>query len=1161
MKKTLFFIVLLPTLVFAQSQDQNYIKTTTFKVATNDVPNPNEEQLLKNVTYYDGLGRPIQHIASKQSPNNKDIITHIEYDDFGRQAYNYLPFSAGSTMEFDNHALYNTENYQLYHNQNPYSRTFFDSSPLNKVLKQSAPGVSWIGNDTNNNDHTIKFQYDSNATTDEIRFFKANAVWVPLYQSYDNISLTNVDGAYSRNQLHKTIIKDENWVSGKLNTTEEFKDKEGHLILKRTYNDHDTYDTYYVYDVFGNLTYVIPPKVDALTLVGHTEEQQIMSELCYQYKYDHRNRLVEKKMPGKNWEYIVYDKLDRPVATGPAFNPLGTGEVGWIITKYDVFGRVIYTGWYEEVASSLMRTTLQDLRNLTTQPVYENKTTSPTSISDKEIPYTNNTFLTNIFLLTVYYYDDYNFFDGPSTTELSETIETQQQLSNLKGMPTGSWQRVFIELGFSATGETTYTLYNRKARPIRIHKKNYLGGYTIIDNQLDFLGKPLYTKTTHKPKDVGMETIVREHFIYSNQERLITHIHQVNNNQEEMLVHNTYDELGQLISKDVGGQNTNNFEGYQKVNYNYNIRGWLTDINDITNLSAPNQPIDLFAFKINYDQVSNNIQNIEPLFNGNIAETFWRTSSDNTQRQYGYQYDNLNRLLNSVYKKPDIGTINNYNESITYDKNGNIVSLTRYGGLDSQIDTHMIDNLVYSYKNNNANQLVKVADLTNSPLGFDDDSSGIDHANDYSYDESGNMTRDTNKNIELIKYNHLNLPVEIVFTTGNKINYLYNASGEKLKKEVFESSSITSTDYLSSFQYMNGVLQLFQTAEGYVNFVSEGTGNESEGRGWFSYVYNYLDHLGNIRLSYGFDPKSASIKILEENHYYPFGLKHTNYNTSKNIYSKQEDEIEIKPIPPYMRTSYNHKYNGKELQDELGLNMYDYGARNYDPAIGRWMNIDPLAEKSRRWSPYSYCYDNPIYFVDPDGMFAKPGDKFKSRREAAKDFANQYNGIAAINNIELKTAFYKMKDGSYSYTVPEGLHTPDGKGGNLSQNMAGTPPEAPTGTSNVASGHTHTEAAGLEFSDSDIETTKNIAQDNPDYVSYMSNAGGQLLEFNPVMPNDKEPVQAGQPEIDVVSGKIPSLPTVENSGGKKNGVSPEVVPDVWPIINGETNYPLKTTLK
>jgi RHS repeat-associated protein len=92
-------------------------------------------------------------------------------------------------------------------------------------------------------------------------------------------------------------------------------------------------------------------------------------------------------------------------------------------------------------------------------------------------------------------------------------------------------------------------------------------------------------------------------------------------------------------------------------------------------------------------------------------------------------------------------------------------------------------------------------------------------------------------------------------------------------------------------------------------------------------VFNYTDHLGNTRLSYTKDTTTGSLKILEENNYYPFGLKHNSYNV---------DNLQLE---------YKYKYNGKELQDELGLNMYDYGARNYDPALGRWMNIDPLAEE------------------------------------------------------------------------------------------------------------------------------------------------------------------------------------------------------------------------
>ncbi|WP_366095216.1 RHS repeat-associated core domain-containing protein [Flavobacterium sp.] len=114
----------------------------------------------------------------------------------------------------------------------------------------------------------------------------------------------------------------------------------------------------------------------------------------------------------------------------------------------------------------------------------------------------------------------------------------------------------------------------------------------------------------------------------------------------------------------------------------------------------------------------------------------------------------------------------------------------------------------------------------------------------------------------------------------------------------------------------------------------------------------------------------AEAKILEENHYYPFGLKHENY-ASERFERVKETNGELFVIQPTERREWQYKYNGKEWQDELGLNFYDYGARNYDAAIGRWMNVDPLAEVSRRWNPYNYCYNNPVFFIDPDGMRAE----------------------------------------------------------------------------------------------------------------------------------------------------------------------------------------------
>jgi RHS repeat-associated protein len=135
--------------------------------------------------------------------------------------------------------------------------------------------------------------------------------------------------------------------------------------------------------------------------------------------------------------------------------------------------------------------------------------------------------------------------------------------------------------------------------------------------------------------------------------------------------------------------------------------------------------------------------------------------------------------------------------------------------------------------------------------------------------------------------------------------------------------------------------------------------------------------LGNIRLSYTLDPYTNDLKILEENHYYPFGLKHTNYSGGKKTILK-ETEIDPKRVGPSADDLYKYKYNGKEYQDELGLNVYDYENRTYDPAKGRWWQMDPLAEQGRRWSPYAYAMNNPVFFIDPDGMWPFPTGAFLS---------------------------------------------------------------------------------------------------------------------------------------------------------------------------------------
>ena len=955
-------VVPTPNVVY---NNKNYIITTTPKIPVQDIQSiSNSKDVVVSITYYDDLGKPQQNIVSKQSATGKNIVTHMEYDSYSRQAKDYLPYkSSNQAIDFENNALTSTLNYPDYTGQNPYSEKLFESSPLSRVLKQGAPGTDWaLGNG-----HEIKIDYLTNIAS-EVKLYVANATWNTTNKIFDITFSQNGTSNYAANQLFKTITKDENWISGLNNTTEEFKDKEGRVILKRTYDNSIAHDTYYVYDQYSNLTYVIPPLVTNLTAQ--------LDGLCYQYKYDVRNRLVEKKLPGKQWEFIVYDKLDRVVCTGPAFSPFTniTGS-GWLNTKYDVFNRPVSTSWISANFSSTTRPSVQNAYNNTVN-LSETKNATATdspAINFVSCRYSNTVIPTSGFhFLTVNYYDDYNFSFAPST--IPATVEGQSVFYNTtvkpKGILTGSWVRV-PTTSILYDNEKSYTLFDYKARPIRNYKSNYSLGYIQTDSKLQSLtGRVDYTITNQLKQTGGAVITVKDEYTYSDQDRLLIQTNQINALPKQLIVSNTYDELGKLQSKKVGGTDVTGAIGLQKVDYSYNIRNWLTEINKINTLTVGTDPLDLFAFKISYN-TTNDVPGYTgtKLYNGNISETQWQTAYDQPllSRKYAYKYDALNRLKNAYYQKP--GNVNpipdSYNENLTYDKNGNILTLNRNGTSEAPAPVVPIDNLVYNY-DTNSNKLIKVTDNQPFPSGFRD---GANLATEYTYDVNGNMITDANKGISTaITYNHLNLPLSVFFPTGN-IAYIYNANGEKVKKVVTVTtpSSITTTDYLDGFQFVNNTLQFFPTSEGYVNAVSG-----------FKYVYQYKDHLGNIRVSYS-TPNNivTAADIIEENHYYPFGLKHAGYNT--NVTSGFTEGLK-------------YKYNGKELQEELGLNVYDYGARNYDSALGRWMNIDPLAEKSRRFSPFSYALNNPVYFIDPDGMTAERFDGVSYSRGHWSDAIRMQSG-------------------------------------------------------------------------------------------------------------------------------------------------------------------------
>lgn len=280
---------------------------------------------------------------------------------------------------------------------------------------------------------------------------------------------------------------------------------------------------------------------------------------------------------------------------------------------------------------------------------------------------------------------------------------------------------------------------------------------------------------------------------------------------------------------------------------------------------------------------------------------------------------------------------------------------------------------------------------------------------------------------EIITYNHLNLPTKIIFNNdlNTRIEYLYDAGGRKVQKKVFQYDPPPSirtpktniTDYLDGFQYKDGELKFFTHAEGYVN------NTVLNGNKVYNYVFNYTDHLGNVRVSYGVNSKNV-LKILEENHYYPFGLKHTNYNSETQNYAKTTTGgVELKAVVTSAPIEFKYKYNGKEWQDELGLNMYDYGFRNYMPDIGRWFNVDPLSEKYYETSPYTYVANNAMNIIDPDGryLFGLFGSNASERRVArAEKFAAKVGGSVVMRENGRPAVNYNVQgtaDGGMSFTT------------------------------------------------------------------------------------------------------------------------------------------------
>ncbi|WP_447768478.1 DUF6443 domain-containing protein [Sphingobacterium faecium] len=672
-------IAAFPPLLSRLTAGQNYILTKIFKKPGVTLSTLNSQRTIgeenQTIQYVDGLGRASQTIQLMASPTYKDIVQHIEYDGFGRESKKYLPYANATRADgkdqdgsYKATAAADVLNFykigggwdaQVKKNDNPFAVTVFENSPLNRVQEQGAPGAAWqpAANRaavamTSTSGHTVVTDYGTNIASD-VKLWSINAAGTGATSSF-----------YSAGKLYKTVTKDENWIqaNGKQGTVEEYKDFEGRIVLKRIWEtDTKKLETHYVYDDFGDLRYVIPPGYTATTV---TDNNADFNELLYAYKYDSRRRAVEKKVPGKGWEYLVYNRNDQVILIQDAKQ---RAQKKWMYSKYDAFGRIASTGIYTNTTAN--QTTRVQVQELADSVGSQWETRSGTTYSNTTFPNTQS----QLQELTVNYYDSYSFKDAgvlAATSGLNTSLK-------VKGLLTGT--KVSMDDGTSPLLTVQY--YDEYGRVVQSAAKNHIGGTDYVTNTYSFVGELETSTRVHTPKTGTATTTVTSNE-YDHVGRLLATRHYIGDESKTVtLARNEYNEIGQLKNNHVGGdKNGANF--HSSIAYTYNERGWMSSASSAQ-----------FSYALKYQDASSGKQ-----YNGNIAEQHWAHGSPNLSNVFSYSYDGLNRLKNGT----STGTV--MSELLTYDDMGNIRTLSRDG-----------TTITYAYNNTNkSNRLLSVTGGVNN---------------------------------------------------------------------------------------------------------------------------------------------------------------------------------------------------------------------------------------------------------------------------------------------------------------------------------------------------------------------------------------------------------------------------------------------------------------
>ena len=610
---------------------------------------------------------------------------------------------------------------------------------------------------------------------------------------------------------------------------------------------------------------------------------------------------------GHKWHFQLYDALNRPVVSGIQY--LSEQNIEAIRNNFK-----LHTGnLYEEWTSG--------------GPLY--------GYSNSSFPVAYRPNAGSV--LTISWYDNYDFkqlpeigtaYNFPPIPPGGST--SSQYRTRVKGLITGNLERID---GLQGAGLINVNYYDERLRPICTVSDNHLDGRNNTFTAYDFNDNITETVTSHYINGQQEQQLVLiTRYAYDHQSRLLEEKLKFNDQDFITLRAMEYNAIGDLINtylhKSATGQGFN-----QKVSNTYNIRGWLSKIND-----ADNPGHSLFALDLRYQNPATAVIQPTPCYNGNISQMQWNGKYDQ-KHAYGFEYDHLNRIKQAGYADGAGNTSNAgyYSTAYAYDPNGNITHL------DRKKENNSIDQLIYTYASN-SNLLQAVNDESGNTEGY------APNSGSYGYDANGNMKYDPSKRI-FVHYNHLNLPTNIEFDSDDYITYNYTPTGRKLSKSVntWHTPETSETDYCGPIVYRNNEIHSIFTGAGRIVPI------QLADEVLWQNEYNLTDHLGNVRVVFAAH-NNGQPEVMQQTSYYPFGMTMQQQQYGQSYQANRM------------------LYNGKELQDDelagVSLDWYDYGARMYDAVLGRFPSLDPIANMFPQVTPYNYAENKPINCIDLWGLQA-----------------------------------------------------------------------------------------------------------------------------------------------------------------------------------------------